>query len=160
QPAARAGDPERVHRQVLVLGHPDRNRLEVLEERRATEGAPARPDPALEPCLVPGSDLPPLHPPGHAAGPVTDQRAGIDPMRGAEVDGEYRWRADVVHSDNLHRQVMLADEPAGGHPGLCALGPVLLVPGQLVLGGDASADRQPADLLVNPLWGPDAFGHL
>src|SRR6516164_10370054 len=160
EPAARAGDPQRVHRQVLVLGHPDRNRLEILEERRAAQVAPARPDPALEPRLVPRADLPQLHPPGQPAGQVTDQRAEVDPVRGAEVDREYRRRADVVHSDDLHRQVVLADQPTGGHPGLGPLGPVLLVPGQLVLGGDASADRQAADLLVDPLRGPDAFGHL
>jgi len=53
QPAARAGDPQRVHRQLLVLGHPDRHRLEVLQERGAAQVTAARADPALQPRLVP-----------------------------------------------------------------------------------------------------------
>src|SRR6266704_2260732 len=46
QPAARAGDPHRVDREVLVPGHPDRDRLEVLQERGAAQIPPARPDAA------------------------------------------------------------------------------------------------------------------
>src|SRR5262249_49924941 len=160
EPPAGAGDAQRVHRQVLVLGHPDRDRLEVPEGRRAAQGAPPRPAPPPGPPPPPGAPPPPLPPPPPPAGPIADQAPEIDPVRGAEVNGEHRWRADVVHPGDLHRQVVFADQPAGGHPGLSPFCPVLLVPGQMVLGGDASADRQAADLFVDPLRGPDALGHL
>jgi hypothetical protein len=47
QPAAGAGDAHGVDRQVLLLGHPHRDRLEVLEERGAAQVAAARADAAL-----------------------------------------------------------------------------------------------------------------
>jgi hypothetical protein len=62
QPPARSGDPQRVHRQVLILGHPHRHRLEVLQERRTAQVPPARPDAALQPGLVPRPDLTQLDP--------------------------------------------------------------------------------------------------
>src|SRR5262249_28373833 len=81
EPAASAGDPQRVHRQVLVLGHPDRHRLEVLGERRAAQIAAAWPDPPLEPGLVPWAHLPPLPPSGPPAGQVAAPPARIEPGR-------------------------------------------------------------------------------
>src|SRR6202034_4036255 len=84
QPPARPGDAHRVHRQVLVLGHPDRDRLEVLEERRAAQVPPARADAALQPGLVARADLLQLDPGAHPRGQVADERAEVDPVRGAE----------------------------------------------------------------------------
>jgi hypothetical protein len=112
QPPACPGDAQRVHRQFLVLGHPDRHRLEVLEERRAAQVTAARPDPALQPCLVPGADLPQLNPRPQPAAQVTDQRAEVHPVRRAEVDDVHVLRADVVHRDDLHRQRVFPDQPA------------------------------------------------
>src|ERR1700733_9739150 len=154
QPPARPGDAHRVHRQVLVLGHPDRDRLEVLEERRAAQIAAARADPALQPGLVARADLAQLDPGPEPAAQVTDQRAEVDPVRCAEVDDEHVLRPDVVHRGDLHRQLVLADQPAGGQPALGPAAAVLLVAGQVVVGGQPRADRQPADLLADPLRGP------
>src|SRR5262249_33430714 len=78
EPAASAGDPQRVHRQVLVLGHPDRHRLEVLEERRAAQIAAAWPDPAPEPRLVPWARPPQAQPSAQPAGAVAAERAETD----------------------------------------------------------------------------------
>ena len=89
QPPARPRDPHRVDRQVLVLGHPDRHRLEVLEEGGAAQVAAARADPALQPRLVPRADLPQLDPGLEPAAQVADQRAEVDPVRGAEVHHEH-----------------------------------------------------------------------
>src|SRR5262249_18498645 len=60
QPPARACDPHGVDGEVLVLRHPDRDRLEVLQERGAAQIAAAWADPALQLRLVPGPDLPEL----------------------------------------------------------------------------------------------------
>ena len=160
QPPARPGDPQRVDGQVLVLGHPDRHRLEVLEEGGAAQVTAARPDPALQPGLVPRADLPQLDPPAEAAGQVADEGAEVDPARRAEVHGENRRLVDVVHADHLHRQPVVADQPPGGDPRLGAFRAVVLVPAQVLVGGEARADRQPAHVLVDPLRRPHAYGHF
>ena len=160
QPPARPRDPQRVHRQVLVLGHPDRHRLEVLQEGGAAQVAPARPDPALQPRLVPRADLPQLHPGLQPPAQVADQRAEVNPVRRAEVDDEHVLESEVVHRGDLHRQLVLPDQPARGQPPLGPPRAVLLVPGQVVLAGQARAHRQPADLIGHPLRRPHALGHL
>src|SRR5690606_21685737 len=53
QPPAGPGDLQGVQRQILILGHPDTDRLEIDEERGTAGVAPARPDPALDSRLVP-----------------------------------------------------------------------------------------------------------
>src|SRR5262249_28772392 len=68
EPAAGARDSHGVDRQVLVLGHAHRHRLEVLQERRAAQVTPARADPSLQPGLVSRPHLPQLDPPGKAPG--------------------------------------------------------------------------------------------
>ena len=82
QPAAGAGDLERVERQVLVLGHPDRDRLEVLEERGAAQVAAARPDAALDAGLVARADLAQLDPRRQRCGPGRVREPGSRPARG------------------------------------------------------------------------------
>ena len=160
QPPARPGDAHRVHRQVLVLGHPDGDRLEVLEERRAAQVPAARADAALQPGLVARADLLQLDPGPQPRGQVADQRPEVDPVRGAEVEGEHVGVGHVVDRDDLHRQVVLADQPPGGHPPLGPAPPVLLVPVQVLRGGQAGADRQAVDVLRHPLGRPDALGDL
>jgi len=60
QPAARAGDAQRVERQVLILGHPDGDRLEVVEEGGAAQVAAAGADAALDAGRVARGQLPQL----------------------------------------------------------------------------------------------------
>src|SRR3984885_13370334 len=160
QPPARPGDAHRVHRQGLVFGHSDRARLEVLEERRAAQIAAARADPALQPGLVARADLLQLDPGPHPRGQVADERAEVDPVRRAEVQGEDVGGGHVVDRDDLHRQVVLADQPPRGHPPLGPAASALLVPVQVLLDRQAGADRQAIDVLRHPLGGPDALGHL
>src|SRR5262249_5668978 len=144
EPPAGSGDPQRVDGQVLVLGHPDGHRLEVLEEGGAAQVTAARPDPALQPGLVPRADLPQLDPAAEAAGQVADEGAEVDPVRRAEVHGEHRRLVEVVDADHLHRQPVVADQPPGRDPRLGAFRTVVLVPAHVLVGGEASADRQPA----------------
>jgi len=117
-------------------------------------------DPALQPGLVPRPDLAQLDPGVQLRGQAPDQRAEIDPVRSAEVDGEDAGLVQVVDGDDFHRQRLLADQPPGRDLGLTAPGPVSLVPGQVLIGGQACADRQAADFLIHPLRGPNALGHL
>ena len=79
QPAAGAGDAQRVERQVLVLGHPDADRLEVGQERGAAQVAPARADPALYASRVAGGELAQLDPAVQGRAEVADERRGSRP---------------------------------------------------------------------------------
>src|SRR3984885_6233843 len=81
QPPARPGDAHRVHRQVLVLGHPERDRLAGPEEGREAQVPAARADAALQPGLVPRADLLELDPGPHPGRQVADQRPEVDPVR-------------------------------------------------------------------------------
>ena len=92
QAAARPGDAQRVDRQLLVLGHPHRDRLEVLQERGAAGVPAARADAALQPGLVARADLPQLDPAAQPGGQVADQGPEVDPVRRAEVDRVARSR--------------------------------------------------------------------
>ena len=86
QPAARAGDAHRVERQVLVLGHPDGDRLEVGQERGAAQVPPAGADAALHPGRVAGGELAQLDPAVQGRAQVADQGPEVDPVRRGEVD--------------------------------------------------------------------------
>src|ERR1700753_2903940 len=160
QAAAGPGDAHRVDRQVLFLGHADRDGFEVLEERGAAQIAAARADAALQPGLVPGADLPQLDPGPELTGQVPDQGPEVDPVGGAEVDGEGAAGGQVVDRGDLHGQLVGADEPPGRDP---ALGPAAAA-GLVALPGrprrPARAPRQPADVLLDPLRSPDALGHF
>ena len=160
QPAAGAGDAHGVDRQVLLLGHPHRDRLEVLEECGAAQVAATRADAALEPGLIAGADLPQLDPGPELAGQVADQSPEVDPARGAEVHGEGVAAGHVVHRRDLHGQLVGADEPLGRDPALGPAAAAGLVPLQVFLGGQARAHRQAADVVRDPLRGPHAFGHF
>ena len=82
QPAAGAGDLQRVGRQVLHLGHPQADRLEVLQEGGAAQVAAAVAQPADQPGRVAGPDLPQVDPRPQAAGQLADQRPGSRPDGG------------------------------------------------------------------------------
>jgi hypothetical protein len=160
QPPACPGDPQRVDGQVLVLRHPDRHRLEVLQERGAAQVTAARPDAALKPRLVPRPDLAQLDARLQPAAQVAHQRAEVHPLRRAEVDDERVLRADVVHRGELHGQLVVPDQPLRREPGLGATPPVPLVAGQVVGTGQAGTDRQPVDVVAHPLRRPHALGYL
>ena len=81
QPAARAGDAQRVEWQILVLGHPDGDRLEVGQERGAAQVAAARADAALDPGRIAGGELAQLDPAVQGGAQVADQGAEVDPVR-------------------------------------------------------------------------------
>ena len=117
QPAARARDAQRVQRQVLVLRHPDRYGLEVLEERRTAQVMPARSDPALHAGLVPRGELAQLDAAGQRRAKIAYQGAEVDAMRGGEVDRGAVGLRGVIDADHLHRQLVLAYQALCGDPG-------------------------------------------
>ena len=160
QPSAGTRDPQRVDRQVLVLGHPHGDRLEVLEECGAAQVTPARPDPALQPGLIPGADLPQLDPAPQPGRQIADERAEVDPSRRTEVHREDVRRIQVVHADDLHRQAVLADQPPGRRLGLGPPGLVGPIPCQVLIVGQPGADRHARYVLVHPLRCPHALGHF
>src|ERR1700759_1286926 len=84
QTAAGPGDAPRVDRQVLLFGHPDRDRLEVFEEGGAAQVAAARADATLQPGFVTGADLPELHPAPELTGQVADQGPEVNQECGEE----------------------------------------------------------------------------
>src|SRR6266478_3094681 len=57
EPPAHAGELRGVERQTLLLRHPDRHGLELLQPRGAAQLAPARTDPARNLGLVARADL-------------------------------------------------------------------------------------------------------
>ena len=115
QPTARARDPHRVDRKVLLLGHPNGHRLEVLQERGAAQIAAAGPDAALQPGLIPRADLAELTARAMAR-EVADEGTEVDPVRCAEVDGEGVGDGYVIDRRHLHGQRMGPDEALGGDP--------------------------------------------
>ena len=160
QPAARPGDPHRVDGQVLFLGHPDGYRLEVFQEGGAAQVAPAGPDAALQAGLVARAHLAQLHPGAHLAGEVADQGTEVDPVGGAEIDGEGVRGVHVVDRGHLHRQPVGPDEALGGDPALGPPAAAGLVAREVVLGRDARALGQAAHVVGYPLRRPDTLGDL
>src|SRR5690606_35613124 len=130
------------------------------QERRAAQVAAAGADAALEAGLVAGADLAELDAGLDAAGQVADEGAEVDAVRGREVDLEDVVGVEVVDPDDLHREVVLADEALGDRASLGAAPPVGLVAGEVLLGGGAGAHGQAADVLRHPLRRPHALGHL
>ncbi len=160
QPAAGAGDPHRVDRQVLFLGHPDGHRLEVLQERRAAQVPSAGADAALQPGLIARADLAQLDPGPQLAGQVTDEGAEVNPAGSAEVDGESVRGRHVVHRGDLHGQGVGANEALGRDPALGPAATAGLVPLQVVIGREPGTFGQPAHIVRYPLRRPDALGDL
>lgn len=165
QPAARAGDAQRVEREVLVLRHPDRHRLEVGEERGTAQVTTARADAALHARRVAGGELPQLDPAVQRGAQIADQGTEVHPVRRGEVDGRavaagLRRGQDVVDGHHLHRQAVLADQPLGGHLRVGLAPAQQLVAVQVVLAGQPGQFRETVGVLADPLRGPDALGHL
>src|SRR5262245_40373046 len=73
EPPAHAGELRRIEREVLLLGHLDRDRVEFPQPRRAAKLAATRADRAHELGFVAGADLLHLDPHAQLLGDVTHQ---------------------------------------------------------------------------------------
>ena len=93
----------------------------------------------------------------HELAEVDAHRRGEEHRRGRAA----RLVADVgpVDAADLHRQLVLADQPLRGDLDLRAAPLVVVVATQVGVGRGPGADRQPADV-VDPLGAPDDLGHL
>src|SRR5262249_32649584 len=109
QPAAHPRQPGRVEAEVLLLRHPDRDRLEGLQPRGAAERPPARPVAAEHLRLVADADLPHLDAAAEVRRQIPDQLAEIDPALGGVIEDEPRAVEHLFHPRQLHRQAALAD---------------------------------------------------
>jgi hypothetical protein len=98
--------------------------------------------------------------PAHARGRARASLAGLGDFDDDLVSGNAVPTTVPVGRDHLHRQTVLARQPPGRQLGSSSLGPYRLGAGQVRLGRQAIADRQSLDIVVDPLRGLDAFGHL
>src|SRR5258706_9552180 len=86
EPAARAGDLGRAGGKPLVLGHLERDRLELPEPRGTAELAAAGAHASDPSRLVANADLPKLDPRAENGSQILDQLPEIDPLLGGEEE--------------------------------------------------------------------------
>jgi hypothetical protein len=94
---------------VLPFGHLDRDRLESLEPRRATQGAATRPVSAEDPRLVAGSNLSHLDPTTELRSQVANEISEIDSLLRREIEEETRSVELLLDPNQLHRQTAFLD---------------------------------------------------
>src|SRR6185503_13280857 len=99
----------RVETELLLLGHPDRDRLEGAQPGRAAEGAAARAVAAEHLGLVAHTDLPHLDPHAEVRREIAHQLAEVDARVGGVIEDEPRAVEQVLDPGQLHRQAALAD---------------------------------------------------
>ena len=105
EPAADARDLGGVQHHFLFLGHADRDRFEVPEERGAAKLAAARAEPADHARDVAHADLAHLDPALELEGKVLHQFPEIDAVLGKEEEGDARRVEGIFDPDELHRPV-------------------------------------------------------
>ncbi len=160
QPATGTADLHGVQGKILVLGHPYGDRFEVGEEGGATQITSAGTDATLDPGTVAGGELTQVDTGSQGPGEIAYQRAEVDSMISAEVDGEHAVGLDVVDADDFHGQIVLTDQPLRRDPRLRSAAPGDRVPFEVRRLRHPRENGQPADVLADPLRCPYAFGYL
>ena len=109
--AAQPRNLRRAERKVLLLGHLDGDRVEIVEERFAAHGAAARAEPAEHPRLVAHADLAQLDARVEMPGQILDQLAEVHALVRREVKDHLAAVERVLHVHELHVQPVLGDLP-------------------------------------------------
>ena len=107
--AAHPRQLRRVEAEVLLLGHLDRDGLERLQPRRATEWAAARPVPAQDTRLVADADLPHLDPRVEVRGKIAHQFPEVHAPFRRVVEDEPRAVEQLLDARQLHLKPAFAD---------------------------------------------------
>src|SRR5881396_608124 len=110
EPPAHAGELRGVERQALLLRHPDRHRLELLQPRGAAQLAPARPDPARHLGLVARADLLHLDVRALQLAQLAPQVAEVGPLLAPEEEGDLARVEGRLGLDQLDREVPAAHQ--------------------------------------------------
>src|SRR5437867_12794942 len=110
EPPAHAGELRGVERQSLLLRHPDRHRLELLQPRGAAQLAPARPDPARHFGLVARADLLHLDARAQQLAQLAPQVAEVGPLLAPEEEGDLARVEGRLGLDQLDREVPAAHQ--------------------------------------------------
>ena len=115
QTAAYTGDLRRIERKVLVLGHVDGDRMEVVEVGRAAQLTAAAAEAADHLRLVAHADLAQLDTGAEHAGEILDQLAEVYAAVRSEVEQqlvhvERAFRGHEVHFQAAVLDLSLADE--------------------------------------------------
>ena len=109
QAAAHARNFRRVERQILILRHIDRNRMEVLQIRAAAQLTPASAQTADHLRFVAHADLPQLDARAEHAGQILDQLAEVHATVGGEVKQHFVHVERAFRRDQIHFQPALFD---------------------------------------------------
>src|SRR5207247_2351481 len=110
EPPAHAGELRGVERQALLLRHPDRHRLELLQPRGAAQLAPARADPARHLGLVARADLLHLDARAQQLAQLAPQVAEVGPLLAPEEEGDLARVEGRLGLDQLDREVPTAHQ--------------------------------------------------
>src|SRR5438477_9626491 len=110
EPPAHAGELRGVERQALLLRHPDRHGLELLQPRGAAQLAPARPDPARHFGLVARADLLHLDARAQQLAQLAPQVAEVGPLLAPEEEGDLARVEGRLGLDQLDREVPAAHQ--------------------------------------------------
>ena len=109
QPAAHPGNFDRIHVQVLFLGHLQRDRLQVVQEGLAAELAAADAHAADHLGFVADADLAHLDAHAELFGQILDQIAEIDPPFRGEVKNGLFFAGEESHPHELDRDLPFLD---------------------------------------------------
>src|SRR5881392_439307 len=110
EPPAHAGELRGVERQALLLRHPDRHGLELLQPRGAAQLAPARADSARHLGLVARADLLHLDARAQQLAQLAPQVAEVDPLLAREEEGDLARVEGRLGLDQLDREVPAAHQ--------------------------------------------------
>ena len=109
QPPAGAGYFGRVKRQVLILGHIDRNRMEVLQIRGAAQLAAAGAQAADHLRFIAHADLPQLDTGAEYAGQILDQLAEVHAAICRKIKQHFVHIKGTFDRDQVHVQPAFLD---------------------------------------------------
>ena len=93
----------------MLLGHLDRDRLELAQKAVAAERPPADSQTPKHLGLIPHADLPQLDPGAEDRGQVLDQLPEVDPPVGGEIEKDFVVVEGVLHVHQLHVELVLLD---------------------------------------------------
>jgi hypothetical protein len=114
QPTAKARDLRRIQRQVLLLGHADRDRVIVTREQRAAQTATAWAQSPDHASLFPSTYLSKFYAFLECLGQIDDQRPEVHPLFGEEVKGDLLTAEADLGSHQFHvKAVCFYEFPAG-----------------------------------------------
>ena len=112
EPPAQPGDPARAHRQVLVLGHAQRDRLLVRRVAARALAAAAEADVAAEPRALARADRAQLDAPVEPVAERGLELGGVGPALGLVGEDDPRAVEDELGGDGLELGALLLDHVA------------------------------------------------